>query len=447
MKQKINRRLIEIAVLAVLVTLVCMTTIYYGLFQKQVRKDLRIDAEVICGIGVFDKNGTGQELPLPDFEKLDMSDLRITWVDTDGTVLYDNDADKTQLENHKDRPEIAEAFKTGVGECVRNSDTMKMNTFYYAIRLDNGTVLRVSTQARSIFSVFLTAFPMIFLIIILVILVCAILAHFLTRQLLQPIEVMAENMEKMEDISKVPAYKELVPFLNTIREQHENILMAAKVRQDFTANVSHELKTPLTAISGYAELIENNMVPPEQASHFAKEIQRNSNRLLSLINDIIRLSEIDNGEETTTYESLDLNEVTRDCVGNLRVSAEQRGVTLQYEGEPCQLRANRDMMYELVDNLCENAIRYNNEGGWVCVRVLLEDSRPVLIVEDNGIGIPKDQQERIFERFYRVDKSRSKQTGGTGLGLAIVKHIVALHDANIKLESELGKGTMVRVEF
>ena len=245
----------------------------------------------------------------------------------------------------------------------------------------------------------------------------------------------------------MPAYKELVPFLNTIREQHENILMAAKVRQDFTANVSHELKTPLTAISGYAELIENNMVPPEQASHFAKEIQRNSNRLLSLINDIIRLSEIDNGEETTTYESLDLNEVTRDCVGNLRVSAEQRGVTLQYEGEPCQLRANRDMMYELVDNLCENAIRYNNEGGWVCVRVLLEDSRPVLIVEDNGIGIPKDQQERIFERFYRVDKSRSKQTGGTGLGLAIVKHIVALHDANIKLESELGKGTMVRVEF
>ena len=447
MKQKINRRLIEIAVLAVLVTLVCMTTIYYGLFQKQVRKDLRIDAEVICGIGVFDKNGTGQELPLPDFEKLDMSDLRITWVDTDGTVLYDNDADKTQLENHKDRPEIAEAFKTGVGECVRNSDTMKMNTFYYAIRLDNGTVLRVSTQARSIFSVFLTSFPMIFLIIILVILVCAILAHFLTRQLLQPIEVMAENMEKMEDISKVPAYKELVPFLNTIREQHENILMAAKVRQDFTANVSHELKTPLTAISGYAELIENNMVPPEQASHFAKEIQRNSNRLLSLINDIIRLSEIDNGEETTTYESLDLNEVTRDCVGNLRVSAEQRGVTLQYEGEPCQLRANRDMMYELVDNLCENAIRYNNEGGWVCVRVLLEDSRPVLIVEDNGIGIPKDQQERIFERFYRVDKSRSKQTGGTGLGLAIVKHIVALHDANIKLESELGKGTMVRVEL
>ena len=150
MKQKINRRLIEIAVLAVLVTLVCMTTIYYGLFQKQVRKDLRIDAEVICGIGAFDKNGTGQELPLPDFEKLDMSDLRITWVDTDGTVLYDNDADKTQLENHKDRPEIAEAFKTGVGECVRNSDTMKMNTFYYAIRLDNGTVLRVSTQTRSI---------------------------------------------------------------------------------------------------------------------------------------------------------------------------------------------------------------------------------------------------------------------------------------------------------
>ena len=447
MKQKINRRLIEIAVLAVLVTLVCMTTIYYGLFQKQVRKDLRIDAEVICGIGAFDKNGTGQELPLPDFEKLDMSDLRITWVDTDGTVRYDNDADKTQLENHKDRPEIAEAFKTGVGECVRNSDTMKMNTFYYAIRLDNGTVLRVSTQARSIFSVFLTAFPMIFLIIILVILVCAILAHFLTRQLLQPIEVMAENMEKMEDISKVPAYKELVPFLNTIREQHENILMAAKVRQDFTANVSHELKTPLTAISGYAELIENHMVDPEQETRFAQEIQQNANRLLSLINDIIRLSELDNSENLVRYEQVDLDLVAQESVNNLTVNAEKRGVKLYYEGEPCTLRADRGMLTELVDNLAANAIRYNNEGGEVHVKVKHENQQPVLMVSDNGIGIPKDQQDRIFERFYRVDKSRSKQTGGTGLGLAIVKHIVELHDAQITVESEPGKGTMMKVTF
>ena len=255
---------------------------------------------------------------------------------------------------------------------------------------------------------------------------------------------MAENME---DTTKAPAYKELVPFVNTIRAQHENILMAAKVRQDFTANVSHELKTPLTAISGYAELIENHMAGPEQETRFAQEIQQNSNRLLSLINDIIRLSELDNSESLIRYEQVDLDLVAQECVNNLNVNAQKRSVKLYYEGEPCEIRADRGMLAELVDNLTANAIRYNNEGGEVHVRVTHENMQPVLIVEDNGIGIPKDQQERIFERFYRVDKSRSKQTGGTGLGLAIVKHIVELHDAQITVESEPGKGTTMKVTF
>ena len=336
------------------------------------------------------------------------------------------------------------ALQTGEGECVRNSNTMNMTTFYYALLLDNGTVLRVATQARSIWNVFLTATPMITAILALIIVVCVCLAHVLTRQLLQPIKFMAENME---DTTKAPVYKELVPFVNTIRAQHENILMAAKVRQDFTANVSHELKTPLTAISGYAELIENHMVGPEQETRFAQEIQQNSNRLLSLINDIIRLSELDNSESLIRYEQVDLDLVAQECVNNLNVNAQKRSVKLYYEGEPCEIRADRGMLAELVDNLTANAIRYNNEGGEVHVRVTHENMQPVLIVEDNGIGIPKDQQERIFERFYRVDKSRSKQTGGTGLGLAIVKHIVELHDAQITVESEPGKGTTMKVTF
>ena len=271
-----------------------------------------------------------------------------------------------------------------------------MTTFYYALLLDNGTVLRVATQARSIWNVFLTATPMIAAILALIIVVCVCLAHVLTRQLLQPIEFMAENME---DTTKAPAYKELVPFVNTIRAQHENILMAAKVRQDFTANVSHELKTPLTAISGYAELIENHMVGPEQETRFAQEIQQNSNRLLSLINDIIRLSELDNSESLIRYEQVGLDLVAQECVSNLNVNAQKRSVKLYYEGEPCEIRADRGMLAELVDNLTANAIRYNNEGGEVHVRVTHENMQPVLIVEDNGIGIPKDQQERIFERF------------------------------------------------
>ena len=439
MKQKINVRLIGIAILAVLATLVGMTSVYYGLFQKQVRKDLGINAQVLAETGVFDKeSGNISNV------NISMQDLRITWIDTDGTVLYDNDANADKLTNHSDRPEVQDAMNKGVGECVRNSDTMKMNTFYYALRLSDGTVLRVATQARSIWNVFLTAFPLIGLILAVIILVCVFLAHYLTKQLLQPIKTMAENME---DVSNVPAYKELVPFVNTIRAQHENILMAAKVRQDFTANVSHELKTPLTAISGYAELIENHMVDPAQEAHFAKEIQQNANRLLSLINDIIRLSELDNEEDGAGYEIIDLDTVAQDCMQSLQVNAQKRGVHLYYEGEPCELRADRDMMGELIDNLCANAIRYNNEGGEVHVTVKHENDRPVLIVADNGIGIPLDQQERVFERFYRVDKSRSKQTGGTGLGLAIVKHIVALHDATIDLKSAPGEGTTMTVRF
>ena len=439
MKQKINVRLIGIAILAVLATLICMTCVYYSLFQKQVRKDLKIQAQVLGEAEAFDDVST----PAKSFD-IAKEDLRITWIDTDGTVLYDNDANANLLENHADRPEVKSAFLTGEGECVRNSNTMNMTTFYYALLLDNGTVLRVATQARSIWSVFMTAAPLLVVILALIIVVCVLLAHLLTRQLLQPIEVMAENME---DTSKAPAYKELVPFVNTIRAQHENILMAAKVRQDFTANVSHELKTPLTAISGYAELIENHMVDPEQETRFAQEIQQNANRLLSLINDIIRLSELDNNENLIHYEEVDLDTIAQECVSNLTVNAEKRGIQLFYEGETCELRADRGMLLELVDNLTANAIRYNNEGGEVHVKVLHENMQPVLIVSDNGIGIPKDQQERIFERFYRVDKSRSKQTGGTGLGLAIVKHIVELHDAQITVESELGKGTTMKVTF
>ncbi len=411
MKQKINKCLFMTAMLGVIATLFSMTFIFYTLFQRQVKKDLQVNAEILAASGVFRKDVSGENLDRG--YNINGKELRVTWIDTDGRVLYDNDARADELANHGDRPEVQEALTNGTGECVRKSDTMKMDTFYYALRLSNGTVLRVSTEARSILNMFLTVVPIILLILVLIIGFSVVLAHFLTRQLLSPIKV-----------------------------------MAAKVRQDFTANVSHELKTPLTAISGYAELIENHMVDPGQETRFAQEIQQNANRLLSLINDIIRLSELDSKEgEALSSENIDLDEVARECVKGLQVNAQKQKIALVYDGKPCQILANRDMMQELIDNLGQNAIRYNNEGGYVNIRVLKEDGRPELLVEDNGIGIPKDQQERVFERFYRVDKSRSKQTGGTGLGLAIVKHIVALHDAEIQLESEPGKGTTIRVLF
>lgn len=447
MKKKINSRLIAIAVLAVVATALSITMLYYGLFQRQVQSDLQMCAEALRDTGIFRKEN--QQTILANYANSQsrqtlIPDLRITWVDSDGTVLYDKDMNAAQMENHADRPEIRDAFENGTGAIVRKSDTMNMSTFYYAIRLEDGTALRVSTEARSMVSVFVAIAPAIALILAVIIVVCVFLAHLLTKQLLHPIEKMAQNLE---DSSAGTEYKELIPFMNTIRMQHENILAAAKSRQDFTANVSHELKTPLTAISGYAELIENHMVDASQEEHIAQEIRRNADRLVTLINDIIRLSELDHSQDQQGFEQLDLYAVASECTEALAMNAQKRNISLTLTGSTCMVRANREMMRELMDNLCQNAIRYNNEGGYVHVTIGEINDKPTLIVQDNGIGIPKNQQERVFERFYRVDKSRSRETGGTGLGLAIVKHIVELHDAKLFLDSEVGKGTTIRVEF
>lgn len=440
MKRKINTRLVLIAIVAVAATMVSITIVYYGMFQRQIRSDLEVSAKLLKDTHYFESiDDYGDAIDM----STDIDKFRVTWVAADGTVLYDNDTSADSLENHADRPEIREALETGTGETVRRSDTMNKNTFYYAVLLDNGTVLRVSTEAESIWSVFVTSMPLILLIILVIIVVCVALSHMLTKQLIRPIETMAE---KIEDTGLEPPYKELVPFASMIRKQHADILSAAKVRQDFTANVSHELKTPLTAISGYAELIENRMADEKQQVRFACEIRKNAERLLSLINDIIRLSELDRSEKDPAFDNLDLYEVVSEGMDALQVNGAKRQVTIHFSGEHCSIRGNREMIRELTDNLVQNAIRYNRENGQVWVTVLKESS-PTLVVKDSGIGIPKAEQERIFERFYRVDKSRSKETGGTGLGLAIVKHIVEIHDAKLELDSEPEQGTEIRVIF
>lgn len=441
MKSKINIRLVGIAILAVIATVIGITIIYYSLFQKQVRAELSVSAKLLKDTHYFESvNIDIDEIDL----STDLSELRVTWIDEDGTVLYDNDASAELLSNHNDRPEIQEAFDKGSGEAIRKSDTMKKNTFYYAVLLDNGTVLRVATNAQSIWSVFMSAAPIIALIILLIIAICIFLSHMLTKQLLLPIEMMAENLE---DSDYESPYKELDPLAEMLRSQHADILAAAKARQDFTANVSHELKTPLTAISGYAELLDGGMVGEEQQKHFYQEIRKNADRLLALINDIIRLSDLDRKGHEPSFGVIDLYEVVKECMDELTVNAKQRNVNISLDGESCNVHGSKDMLKELVENLAQNAIRYNNAGGKVWVSVTKRDGRSVLTVKDNGIGIPASEQQRIFERFYRVDKSRSKATGGTGLGLAIVKHIVEIHDAKIELDSAPGVGTTISVLF
>ena len=437
MRRKINIQLIGIAIAGIVATLILMSAVFYDLFKKQVQDDLMANINILKSTGIFQQE-KAEEI------NIDLDDLRITWISGDGSVLYDNNADVGVMENHLDRPEVEQALLEGTGQAVRKSSTLNKSTFYYAIRLEDGSVLRADREAKNILSVFESAIPSIVAIILVMMICCVGLARFLTKNLLKPIEEMAVNIE---GYTVKPAYKELVPFANTIRAQHEDILKGAKMRQDFTANVSHELKTPLTAISGYAELMENGIVQGEEVKRFSGEIRKNANRLLALINDIIRLSQLDNMEDESAFENLDLYEIAQGCVENLRINAEKHGVSLILYGGKTMIRGNRELMIELVTNLCDNAIRYNNRNGWVTVTVKEWEGKAVLAVKDNGIGIPKEHQDRIFERFYRVDKSRSKQTGGTGLGLAIVKHIVAIHDASLELESEPGKGTEIRVIF
>ena len=441
MKNKINLRLVLIAILAIAITTVGLTSVYYGMFQRQVRKDLSVTAELLRDTHYYENEQIkvyNSELPA------DIKELRVTWIAADGTVLYDNDNSVAELANHADRPEIQEAFLSGRGEIVRQSDTMHKNTFYYALLLKNGTVLRVSTEAESIWSFFFTAMPMVLVLVLLIMMVCVAISAMLTKQLIEPIEVMGSHIE---DVNINSPYKELIPFANMIRKQHDDILSVAKARQDFTANVSHELKTPLTAISGYAELIEAGMAEAEQQKHFAEKIRKNADRLLSLINDIIRLSELDrSGIKKPAFEIIDLYESVDECLEALRINADKRGIELVFKGESAKVRGNKEMLKELIDNLVQNAIQYNSDSGKVWITVA-GDVTPILTVKDNGIGIPDGDRQRVFERFYRVDKSRSKATGGTGLGLAIVKHIVEIHDAEIELESKVGEGTEIRIRF
>jgi len=443
MKQKINLRLGLIALVAIMTTTIGITYVFYGIFQKQVRDDLKQNAWLLVETEIFQdayKEGSGKT---DNLNHLTPGNLRITWIDADGMVLFDNDTDISGLPNHIDRPEIMLAFEKGEGESTRRSDTMNMNTFYYALLMDNGTVLRVSTQARTIINVLFTALPVISGIVVIILLGCVLIGHLLTGHLMRPLEVMAENL----DDGSRPAYKELEPFADKIRIQHENILAAAKSRQDFTANVSHELKTPITAISGYAEIIENGLYDAESEVHIAKQIRHNADRLLSLVNDIIQLSELDHFEINGKVETIDLYSLAKECVNDLRPLAQKRQISITCKGSSAGINADRALIREMIDNLVQNGIRYNKENGSLEVEVTIQNGHPILAVRDTGIGISADQQERVFERFYRVDKSRSRETGGTGLGLAIVKHIVELYSAEITINSTLGEGTEIVVKF
>ena len=437
LRNKIQKSMILVIVTTLLIAYAMTTVVVYrqnvGVMEREIRQEAQYIRAAIrdAGEGYLDEAASVQK------------ETRLTLISQDGQVLYDSEhTDEATLENHKNRPEVRQAVNLGEGKDVRRSDTLEQEMFYYALRLDDGTILRVARSMDSVLRTALEVLPGMTIIAGIMLAFALALSRWQVRRLIRPI-----NELKLDDPLENEIYEEITPLLRRIDEQNKEKDAIANMRKEFSANVSHELKTPLTSISGYAEIMKNGMVRPEDMKKFSERIYNEASRLITLVEDIIKLSKLDEGEIEVEKEDVDLYEMTREIVSRLAPQAQARKVRVEVTGESVIYHGIRQVLDEMIYNICENAIKYNKEGGSLSVWVGSTLKGKKVIVTDTGIGIPKDQQERIFERFYRVDKSHSKETGGTGLGLSIVKHGAMIHDAQIHVESEVGKGTKMEITF
>ena len=552
MTRKILKTIIAGVISVLLLSLALITGVLYNHFETTMLDQLRTTAQ-------FAEQGVEQE-GMAYFDNLHAQNCRVTWIAADGTVKYDNRSNPKTMENHADRQEVREAMENDSGTSVRRSSTLSEHTMYYAKRLSDGTVLRLSMSQRSVLFLMGGMLSPLVFIFLAACLLAGVLSYRVSKKIVKPLsEIDLKHPEQVE------TYDELSPFLQRIaaqnreidarmaeirkqqqefsmitenmseglfvvdrnyqilsynksamqifgmdpRQEHENLLAVNRsegfrnavdsalkgchtqenlelngrvyqiianavcqpdfaedmvgavilvldvtekeaqeqYRREFTANVSHELKTPLTSISGIAEIIRNGIVKPEDIPHFAGKIYDESQRLITLIGDIIKLSRLDENQVPMERETVDMLEMARDVVQQLSSVARKNGVTLVANGTHGQVQGVRQVLGEMVYNLCENAVKYNRAGGRVWVDVQQVADHVVLRVKDTGIGIPAAEQGRIFERFYRVDKSHSKAVGGTGLGLSIVKHGAALHHATISVSSEPEQGTEITLTF
>ena len=436
MRQKIQRSMTLVITTTLLVTFALLTIVVYRQNVRTMEEEIKQEADYICT--AIEISGTGYLGEMDDVRR----STRVTWIDQDGTVLYDSGDGQEEMGNHADRPEVQAALESGEGQDIRRSDTVKQEMFYYAKRLSDGTVLRVSKTIASTFGSAMQILPVLAGIAALMILFAWLLSKWQVSKLIEPI-----NKLDLEHPLENDVYEELTPLLESMDKQNKEKEAIANMRKEFSANVSHELKTPLTSISGYAEIMMNGLVKPEDVRGFSERIYNEASRLIVLIEDIIRLSKLDEGGVEVEKEEVDLYALTREVCSRLAHKAEKHSVHVEVSGEPVSVMGIRQVLNEMIYNICENAIKYNKLGGKVDVWVGRTLKGVKVIVTDTGIGIPEDQQERIFERFYRVDKSHSKETGGTGLGLSIVKHGALLHNATIHVDSSLGKGTRMELTF
>ena len=368
---------------------------------------------------------------------------RVTWIGKEGTVVFDSEY-QLPISNQSSYAEVSSALQTGEGRATRKSGSSGQQTMYLAKRLDDGSVLRLSRPVGAVWYALVAVSPMLW-VLILVLMISGILAFRAAKQIVTPI-----NNLDLENHGNNP-YPELSPLLDKIEEQkimiQEEASVREEMRREFSANVSHELKTPLTSISGFAELMSQDAVPPDKVSEFSKDIYKESQRLIALIDDIIKLSRLDEEADFPPKEDIDLYELATDVADNLRPVANKNNIFIDVKGGPACISGVYQLLYEMTFNLCDNAVKYNYPGGKVIIEVSEGETHIKLSVTDTGIGIPKEHQKRVFERFYRVDKSHSREIGGTGLGLSIVKHGAMYHNADIDLESEPGKGTKITMTF
>lgn len=436
MRTKIQKSMLLIICITLLITFLISSTFFYFESLNEMKSEVKQEtlyiqtAIEIAGITYLEQMDRVQE------------HTRVTLINGQGEVLYDSKEQEYDLENHAGRQEVQDAFRKGDGEALRTSRTIGKVTYYYAVKLPDGTVLRTSKTINDLIPTMLGVLPYLLGLGVVMMILAYFLAKWQTARLIAPINALnlAHPLEN-------EVYEELTPLLVSIEGQNQAKEEIANMRKEFSANVSHELKTPLTSISGYAEIMKSGLVKAEDMVSFSERIYHEASRMITLIGDIIKLSKLDEEHIEMEREWVNLYELSREICSRLALTAEKRNVHMELTGESVSYFGVRQILDEMIYNLCENAIKYNVDGGSVNIWVGDTLQGIKVIVEDTGIGIPEDQKERIFERFYRVDKSHSRETGGTGLGLSIVKHGAIFHHAQIIVESELGKGTKMEVVF
>ena len=410
----------------------------YSYFEKQIFKELKTESTLLEGYDLSEASSD-----LSSIKKLKTQN-RITLIHPDGTVYFDNTVNPADMENHAMRSEFLKAKESGVSTSSRYSSTMLEKTLYFAKQLERGDILRISCDQHTVGVLVLGMSQILLVMLVIAMIISGITASLLSRKIIEPL-----NRINLEDPESSDVYEELKPFTKRIAEENFEKSQREELRQQFTANVSHELKTPLTSISGFAEILKEGGTDEKTTKDFAGTIYDESQRMITLVNDIIKLSKLDEKSISLEKEALSLREITREAMEVISPLAEKKNVSLNLAGDSGLINGVRPVIYEMVYNLIDNAVKYNKDNGIVSIKIetISESHRVILTVHDNGIGIPEREKERIFERFYRIDKSRSRQLGGTGLGLSIVKHAARYHNASILVNSKEGEGSTFTVIF